>query len=109
MLNKKYALAYRVIDAVVNHFLSFRAEHRTLPVLWHQALLTFVQRYKQDITEEQKEALKPLLKQHTHALITPEIRRELFQFRSKRVVESMDVDEPEDKEEDDEEEEEDKE
>ncbi len=98
LLNKKYALAYRVIDAVVNHFLSFMAEQRDLPVLWHQALLTFVQRYKDDVTDEQKEALKPLLKKHGHHLITPEIRRELFQSRSKRAAgsegtaERMDID-----------------
>ena len=49
-----------------------------LPVLWHQCLLTFVQRYKTELTAEQKEALRPLLKKHFHHQITPEIRRELF-------------------------------
>jgi essential nuclear protein 1 len=94
LLNKKYALAYRVIDAVVNHFLSFMGENRQLPVLWHQSLLTFVQRYKDDVTDEQKEALKPLMKKHGHHLITPEIRRELYRTKSKRVQgESMDIDE----------------
>lgn len=44
LLDKKYALPYRVIDALVDHFLSFRKEERTLPVVWHQSLLTFVQR-----------------------------------------------------------------
>ncbi len=42
-LDKKYALPYRVVDAIVFHFLKCRNEKRTLPVLWHQALLTFVQ------------------------------------------------------------------
>merc|ERR1712154_730240 len=56
LFDKKYALPYRVIDACVFHFLNFRSEKRTLPVLWHQAFLTFVQRYKQDISSEQKEA-----------------------------------------------------
>merc|ERR1712223_1052398 len=41
--DKKYALPYRVVDAVVFHFLQFRNETRELPVLWHQAFLTFVQ------------------------------------------------------------------
>ena len=43
--DKKYALPYRVVDSVVFHFIRFRSERRELPVLWHQALLTFVQRY----------------------------------------------------------------
>ena len=36
ILDKKYALPYRVVDAVVFHFLGFRSEKRELPVLWHQ-------------------------------------------------------------------------
>lgn len=46
-------------------------------MLWHQALLTFVQRYKSDISSEQKEALLGLLRKQLHHSITPEIRREL--------------------------------
>lgn len=48
-----------------------------MPVLWHQALLTFVQRYKGDISSEQKEALLGLLRKQVHHSLTPEIRREL--------------------------------
>ncbi|CAK9813581.1 BYSL [Anthophora plagiata] len=76
-LDKKYALPYRVIDAVVFHFLRFERDPRELPVLWHQALLTFVQRYKSDISSEQKEALLGLLRKQYHHVITNEIRREL--------------------------------
>lgn len=76
--DKKYALPYRVVDAVVFHFLKFRNENRELPVLWHQAFLTFVQRYKSHISSEQKEALLDLLKIQIHDKITPEIRRELM-------------------------------
>merc|ERR1712029_579987 len=54
--DKKYALPFRVVDAVVFHFLKFRNEKRELPVLWHQAFLTFVQRYKSHVSSEQKEA-----------------------------------------------------
>merc|ERR1712241_1541566 len=75
--DKKYALPYRVVDAVVFHFLKFRNEKRELPVLWHQAFLTFVQRYKSHVSSEQKEALLELLKFQQHEKITPEIRREL--------------------------------
>ncbi|XP_020296825.1 bystin [Pseudomyrmex gracilis] len=76
-LDKKYALPYRVVDGVVFHFLRFERDKRELPVLWHQALLTFVQRYKSDISSEQKDALLELLKKQSHHTITPEIRREL--------------------------------
>lgn len=77
LLDKKYALPYRVVDAVVHHFVRFTTDQRTLPVLWHQALLTFAQRYKDDVSSEQREALLALLRAHVHEQITPEIRREL--------------------------------
>ncbi|XP_012534195.1 bystin [Monomorium pharaonis] len=86
-LDKKYALPYRVVDGVVFHFLKFERDPRELPVLWHQALLTFVQRYKSDISSEQKEALLGLLRKQSHHSITPEIRREL-QHAKCRDIES---------------------
>ena len=77
LLDKKYALPYRVVDAVVFHFVRFRSDQRDLPVLWHQSLLTFVQRYKEDMAQEQKDAILDLVKVHTHHEMTAEIRREL--------------------------------
>ncbi len=77
LLDKKYALPFRVLDALVAHFLSFRTDKQTLPVLWHQSLLTLVQRYKADLSSEQKEALLELLKCQTHVKISSKIRREL--------------------------------
>ena len=56
----------------------FTTDKRELPVLWHQALLTFMQRYKEDISSEQKEALMELLRVQSHEQITPEVRRELM-------------------------------
>lgn len=47
-------------------------------MLWHQALLAFAQRYKFELTDEQRNQLKLLLRVQQHHLITPEIRRELF-------------------------------
>lgn len=44
LLDKKYALPYRVLDAVLSHFVRFIEDDRDLPVIWHQSLLTFVQR-----------------------------------------------------------------
>ncbi|KAJ0970380.1 hypothetical protein J5N97_023257 [Dioscorea zingiberensis] len=43
-LDKKYALPYRVLDAVVAHFMKFLEDTRIMPVIWHQSLLAFVQR-----------------------------------------------------------------
>jgi len=83
LLDKKYALPYRVVDSVVFHFLGFRSEKRELPVLWHQSLLTFCQRYKQDVSTEQKEALLELLKIHSHHKITAEVRRELTHSKAR--------------------------
>lgn len=73
---------------------NFRFVHdkRDLPVLWHQSLLTFVQRYKEDISSDQKEALMELLRAHAHAQITPEVRRELQNSKSRdKEFESADV------------------
>jgi len=85
LLDKKYSLPYKVIDGLVHHFLQFKKETRRLPVLWHQSLLVFAQRYKETLAQEQKDALKPLLKHHFHYQITPEIRRELFQSSSRSM------------------------
>ncbi|KJE88905.1 bystin [Capsaspora owczarzaki ATCC 30864] len=92
LLDKKYALPYQVVDSCVFHFIRFQNDPRDLPVLWHQALLTFVQRYKSDLVVEQKEALMNLLKAKPHPLITPEIRREIMHSTSRDVeVSPMDA------------------
>ncbi|XP_028854260.1 bystin [Denticeps clupeoides] len=83
LLDKKYALPFRVLDALVAHFLTFRGEKRTLPVLWHQSLLTLVQRYKADLASDQKAALLELLKAQSHPQISAEIRRELQNSESR--------------------------
>uniref|UniRef100_A0A452I9H2 Uncharacterized protein n=1 Tax=Gopherus agassizii TaxID=38772 RepID=A0A452I9H2_9SAUR len=85
LIDKKYALPFRVVDALVFHFLAFQTDRRTLPVLWHQCLLTFVQRYKEDLSSEQKESLLELLKFHCHPQISAEIRRELVNSKSRDV------------------------
>jgi essential nuclear protein 1 len=77
-INKKYALPRRVVDALVAHFHSFVNDERELPVLWHQCLLTFVQRYKLELDDVHKKRLKVLLRTHLHKHMGPEIRRELF-------------------------------
>ncbi|KAI3695326.1 hypothetical protein L1987_78321 [Smallanthus sonchifolius] len=44
LVEKKYALPYRVIDAMVAHFMRFCEDSRDMPVIWHQSLLAFMQR-----------------------------------------------------------------
>jgi essential nuclear protein 1 len=86
LLNKKYSLPAPVITSLVEHFVRFQEKKddimvvgvEVLPVLWHQALLAFVQRYKNDIDVRGKEQLRDLMKVHNHAKITVEVRRELF-------------------------------
>ncbi|XXG94413.1 snoRNA-binding rRNA-processing protein [Hypoxylon texense] len=106
LLEKKYALPYQVIDSLVFHFLRFRsvdpasiregeamdiggeraATRAKLPVIWHQCLLVFAQRYRNEITEDQREALLDLLLTHGHHTIGPEIRRELLAGRGRGVL-----------------------
>uniref|UniRef100_A0A915EEJ2 Bystin n=1 Tax=Ditylenchus dipsaci TaxID=166011 RepID=A0A915EEJ2_9BILA len=81
LIEKRYTLPFRAIDGLVFHFLKMRGvppvEGETLPVLWHQTMLSFVQHYKRDISSEQREALLDLIKVHSHHQITPDIRRHL--------------------------------
>ena len=52
LIDKKYQLPYKVVDALVFHFIRLsntykarsRGDTEKLPVLWHQSLLAFCQR-----------------------------------------------------------------
>ncbi|RDX63397.1 Bystin [Mucuna pruriens] len=83
LLEKKYALPYRVVDAVVAHFMRFLNETRIMPVIWHQSLLAFVQRYKNELQKEDKDKIRNLLEKQKHKLVTPEISRELDHSRNR--------------------------
>lgn len=83
LLDKKYALPYRAVDAVVAHFIRFIEDTRIMPVIWHQSLLTFVQRYKNQLRKEDKDSLKTLIENQRHKLVTPEISRELNNSRNR--------------------------
>ena len=104
LLDKKHALPYKVVDALVFHFIrlsnTYKAklgESEKLPVLWHQSLLVFCQRfvaifnshcqrsilthairYASDLTPDQKDALLDVVRANPHPLISPEVRRELL-------------------------------
>lgn len=89
LLNKKYSLPAPVIGSLVRHFSSFITDDRTLPVLWHQSLLVFVQRYKNEVQNEARNSLRVVMKKHFHPKITPEIRRELFGAQAWKEERSM--------------------
>ena len=74
MIEKKYALPFRVIDAMVFHFLRFKQDRREMPVLWHQCWLSFVKIYGKDCSEEQKIAMLKLTFSQKHREIGPAIR-----------------------------------
>ncbi|KDQ64987.1 hypothetical protein JAAARDRAFT_167803 [Jaapia argillacea MUCL 33604] len=84
LIDKKHALPYKVLDALVFHFIRLsntykakKGESDKLPVLWHQSLLVFCQRYANDLSPDQKDALLDVVRVHHHAQIGPEVRREL--------------------------------
>lgn len=90
LIEKKYALPYQTLDELVFYFMRFRnaaQEHMDLdnekeapqlPVVWHKAFLAFAQRYKNDITDDQRDFLLETVRQRFHHSIGPEIRRELL-------------------------------
>lgn len=67
-----------------------RPARTKLPVIWHQCFLEFAQKYRNDITEDQREALLDLLLSHGHSAIGPEIRKELLAGRGRGVVQPQD-------------------
>jgi essential nuclear protein 1 len=83
LLDKKYALPFKVVDALVFHYIRLANSPRSkdgedkLPVLWHQSLLVFVQRYGSDLTADQKDALLDVIRVRPHPTISAEIRREI--------------------------------
>lgn len=77
LIDKRYALPYRVVDALVDHFANFENETRQLPVVWHHSLLAFVRRYGSEIRAEDRPVLQRLVRAQYHHLVSPEIQREL--------------------------------
>jgi len=85
LIDKKYALPYKVVDALVFHFMRFKTISDQLPLLWHKSFLAFAQRYKNDITEDQRDVLLDLILVKGHPLVGPEIRRELIEGEGERT------------------------
>eukprot|EP00668_Euglena_longa_P011615 GGOE01014024.1.p1 GENE.GGOE01014024.1~~GGOE01014024.1.p1 ORF type:complete len:470 (-),score=204.38 GGOE01014024.1:252-1610(-) len=79
-IDKQFRLPLGCIDALVQHFGAMLQPEapRELPVLWHQSLLVFIQRYRNELTPDQIMLLNKVCNRHNHYLITSEIRRELL-------------------------------
>jgi hypothetical protein len=59
----------------VRYFVTFARDEREMPVIWHQNLLTFVQRYKNDLTAKHKAALHHVIQKQKHRLMVYISRR----------------------------------
>ena len=78
LLSKKYALPKEVKEDLVKFFLGYLDfDKEKLPVIWHQALLCFIQHYKLDLNENEKIKLKELNNKVGHHIIGGEIFKEL--------------------------------
>ena len=77
LLDKRYALPYACVDALAAHFCAFSDDERDMPVVWHQCLLCFVQRYKAELSSADAGRLRALCARQHHYAVTPEVLREL--------------------------------
>lgn len=93
LISKNYALPYRVLDGLVDHFIRYTHNSQIeLNVQWHQTLLKFCQLYTRDISSEQREAILELIKYHNHHQISPEIREIVLKTPSRDIeLSSMEV------------------
>lgn len=111
LIEKKYALPYQTLDELVFYFMRFRRAAQQqqrqidgmmeedqdnqkdklppLPVVWHKAFLSFAQRYKNDITDDQRDFLLETVRQRFHHAIGPEIRRELLAGQARLTTEPV--------------------
>ncbi|KAJ3690027.1 hypothetical protein LUZ61_019191 [Rhynchospora tenuis] len=81
LLEESDGLYCTAFDAVLEHFISFTEKETTMPVIWHQSLLSFVQRYKCEMQRKDKDNIERLIQHQKHHLVTPEIERELKNSR----------------------------
>lgn len=78
LLDKKYSLPQTIVESLVEYFRKTSSLiSESLPVLWHQSFLVFVQRYKKSLSHEQKTVLLSVSSLQRHDQITAEILREL--------------------------------
>lgn len=93
LISKSYALPYRVVEGIVNHFVRYSNVPVELNVQWHQTLLKFCQLYHKDLSEDQKDAIMSLVRHQNHPLISPEIRKVIRKTPDAATAEMEIVDE----------------
>jgi essential nuclear protein 1 len=78
MLLKKYAIPTKVKECLVKYFHGFiKSPEEKMPVVWHQILLTFVQFYKFDLNDGEKDLIREVVSKKHHHMISEDIYREL--------------------------------
>ena len=75
-----------ITTQVAKAFLAHADDTSERPVLWHQSLLVFVQRYRGDLSDDLSGKILKLLKTHRHHTITHDIRRELTAGHRQRAA-----------------------
>ncbi len=55
LIDKKYSLPTMVVDGIIEHFCGFATVAPPLPLVWHTCLLSFVQKYKADVSPASRE------------------------------------------------------
>ncbi|KAH0788206.1 Bystin-domain-containing protein [Histomonas meleagridis] len=73
LISRSYALTISSIDAIYAYFLSYQGDSEQMPMIWHNAILEFVQKYGKNLLDEQKEGLTELVKTKSNPKITPQI------------------------------------
>ena len=77
LLMKKYAFPIFVKEELCKFFLSYDNFNQKLPVMFHQVFLIFVQIYKLNLTQNEKNSLKKFNEKNGHYAIQNEINKEL--------------------------------
>jgi len=84
LIDKRMSLPTQALDTLVGYFHKFVKDDRTLPVLWHQTLLSFLTKYGHDMLPEQYPMIRDVTHKHYHVGVTPDIHRELSRLERKK-------------------------
>ena len=83
LMNKKYSLPYKVIDAIAAHFASFQHETRVFACVVAPEPASLFAAIQAKSDKSAKNKIRDTLRKHQHVGITAEIRRELFTSRNR--------------------------
>eukprot|EP00210_Caulerpa_lentillifera_P001782 g1712.t1 len=77
IIEKNYALPFKALDGMVEHFMRFEFEEKKIPVIWFQSLLAFLQHYKKRLKKEDLNDLRRLAKKQHHYIVSLEIYKQI--------------------------------